>query len=647
MRPLSRRLYAILALVFAAIIFVSINIVADNWITTAKLDLTENGQFTLAEGTRNILNKIPEPITLRFYYSKKVAADYAQTAAYAKRVHDLLQEYAALAHGKIILQEIDPEPYTAAEDEATGSGLTGAPTDSGDKVYFGLVGTNRIDGKEVVPYFTSERERYLEFDLSTLIYHLSQPQKPVLGIISGLPIDTGAGGMMAAMQGNAQPYAIYSELTQTYTTQMLNTLVDRIPRNISVLMVVHPIGLSAATTYAIDQFVLKGGRALVFVDPNSELAMAGAGMDPRAGGDPASDLPSLFKAWGVGFTTAKVIGDRALAQRVQVSADPNNPVASYPVWLHLTDANFDSKDTVTANLQSLNLASAGVLHPLKGATTTFAALARSSEESALLDTDAVRFNPRPQDLMNLIQPTGEAFVVAARISGPAKTAFASGPPAPITTAGQPAPAPLPPQIKQSNGAINVIVMADTDIFDDRFWVRVENLYGKRVATPFADNGAFVMNAIENLMGSSDLITLRTRATNDRPFTVVKELQAEAQTEFQQEAQALQAHITAVQQRLHELEQGGAQAGGGNVNNQTGLSTAQQAEIDRFKRELLDTRMRLRDVQANLRKDIDALGSFLAFVNIALVPLLVAGFAIALAWLRRRRRARALALERSA
>ncbi len=636
MLQISRRVYAIAALCLAVVIFVAINIAADAGITTAKLDLTANGQFTLADGTRAIIAKIPEPITLKFYYSKKVAADYAQTSAYAKRVRDLLAEYVSLSDGKIVLEDVDPEPFTAAEDEATANGLSGAPTDSGDTVYFGLVGTNRIDGKETIPYFSPDREQYLEFDLSTLIYHLSQPQKPVLGIISTLPLDTGAGGMQAALQGASQPYAIYSELAQTYTTQMLDPAANRIPPGISVLMVVHPAGLSAATLYAIDQFVLRGGRALVFVDPNSELAQAGAGEDPRGGGAPESDLPKLFQAWGVGYTPAKIIGDRDLAQRVQVSSDPRNPVASYPIWLHLTTAQFDAKDIVTANLQTLNLASVGALHPLKGASTTFAPLVHSSDEAGLLDTEQVRGNPQPQNLMGEIIPTGEQFVIAARISGPAKTAYPEGPPAPMTTAGAPPPAPLPPQIKQSTGPINVVVMADSDIFDDRFWVHVENALGRKVATPFADNGAFVMNAVDNLMGSADLISLRTRATSDRPFTVVKDIQADAQARFQQEAQTLQARMTAVQQRLHELEQGGSV--NGQPNAQSGLSGAQQAEIDRFKKELIDTRTALRDVQHNLRKDIDTLGEVLAILNIVLVPLLVAGFAILLAWLRRRRRA---------
>jgi ABC-type uncharacterized transport system involved in gliding motility auxiliary subunit len=354
------------------------------------------------------------------------------------------------------------------------------------------------------------------------------------------------------------------------------------------------------------------------------LAQANSGGgDPSMAGPSYSSLPRLFQAWGIGFNPNKVVGDLNLAQRVQTSNDPRNPVSVYPVWLHLTPDQFDAKDPVTANLQSLNLASAGSLRPRKDATTHFASLIGSSNKAALLDAEEVRMNPRPDDLLSAINPTGASFIIAARISGPAKTAFPDGPPADASA----------PEIKSAKN-INVVVMADTDIFDDRFWVRVENLYGKQVAAPFADNGAFVMNAVENLMGSGDLISLRTRATGDRPFTVVRELQARAQAQFQQQEQALQARLTDTQQRLHDLQQG--QDGRG-----VGLTAEQQQAIERFKRQLADTRADLREVQHNLRKDIDALGTRVAFINIALVPLLVSAFAIGLAWLRRRRRARAI------
>ena len=641
MNLVTRRVYAIAAIALAAIIFVALNIAVDASLTTERLDLTQNGIYSLSGGTRHILSHLDEPITLKFFYSKKAAAEYAQINSYASRVRDILSEYQARSHGKIVLEEIDPEPYTPAEDEASADGLTGAPTDSGDLVYFGLVGTNTIDGKEVVPFFSQDREPYLEYDLSSLVYRLATPKKPVVGIVSSLPLESGAGGIAAMMQGRAQPFMIYEELAKSYTTKTLEANFSTIPADIDVLMVVHPTQLTPQQQYAIDQFVLRGGRALVFVDPMSELAGQNQGMMGGGAGPSSSDLPQLFKAWGVGYNADKVIADRDLAQRVQTSVDPRNPVVSYPVWLHLGNANFDGKDQITASLQSLNLASAGALFPVAHATTTFAPLVTSSGQASLLDAPAVKLTPRPQDLMAQIQPTGERYVIAARISGPAKTAYPAGPPGLSADALKTAPK----QIKSSAGPINVVVMADSDIFDDRFWVRVENLYGHRIAAPFADNAAFVLNAVENLTGSSDLISLRTRATNNRPFTVVQDLQAHAQAQFQQEADALQQRLADTQSRLHALEQGSPASGapsGLQTAGTTALTPEQQAEIARFKRELVDTRVALRDVQHNLRREVDALGNLLAFINIALVPLLVAMFAIAVAVLRRRRRARALA-----
>lgn len=637
MTPLSRRIYALVAIILAAVIFVGLNIAADSALTTERLDLTENGVYSLASGTKHILSNLQEPITLRFYFSKKAASEYAQINDYASRVRDLLREYQARAHGKIILEEIDPQPYTPAEDQATQAGLTGAPTDTGDLVYFGLVGTNTIDGKEVIPFFAQDREPYVEYDLSSLVYRLSTPKKPLVGIISSLPLENGAGGMAAMLQGRGQPFMIYEELSKSYATKTLEPNFTAIPADIDVLMIVHPTQLTPAQQYAIDQFVLKGGRALIFVDPNSELAGQNQGLMGQNAGPSSSDLPQLFKAWGVVYNSGKVLGDRDLAQRVQTSADPRNPVVSYPVWLHLGSANFDGKDQVTASLQSLNLASVGALFPLPHATTTFSPLVTSSNQSSLLDAPEVKLIPRPEDLMAQVQPTGERYVIAARISGLAKTAYPAGPPGLSADALKKSP---PHQLKASAGPINVIVMADSDIFDDRFWVRVQNIFGRKIAAPFADNAAFVLNAIENLTGSSDLISLRTRATNNRPFTVVQKLQARAQSQFQEEAQALQQRLTDTETRLHALEQGGPT--NGQPANSTALTPEQQAEIQNFKRQLVETRTQLRDVQHNLRKDIDALGSLLAFINMALVPILVALFAIAVAVLRRRRRARALA-----
>ncbi|HWA31368.1 MAG TPA: Gldg family protein [Rhizomicrobium sp.] len=613
MRPLGRRSYAIWAMVLAAVIFVAVNIAANTGITNAKLDLTENGQFTLSDGTRHIIDRIQEPVTLRFFYSRKVAADYAQINAYAQRVRDMLEQYANRSGGKIVVQEVDPEPFTPEEDEATSNGLTGAPTDSGETVYFGLVATNTVGDKEVVPFFTADREPYLEYDLSSLIYRLTHLKKSKVAILTSLPLD--GGGMQVMMQGGApQPNMIYAQLQQSYDTQMLPPDFTAIPSDVNVLVIVQPGDLHVQQKLAIDQFVLKGGHVLAFVDPNSEIAAQGG-----QGGPSSSDLPELFRAWGIVYNPDKVLGDEELAQVVQTSGDPRTPTSRYPIWLHLNADNFNHTDQVTSALQTLNLASAGALSPEKGATTTFTPLVSSSGKAGLLDAAQVRALVRPQALWDLIRPAGSPYTIAARISGPAKTAF--------------------PQIAKIKSAkdINVIVMADTDIFDDRFWVHVQDMLGRRIASPFADNAAFVLNAVENLTGSSDLISLRTRASSDRPFTVVKQMQAEAQAQYQQEADGLQARLTDTEQRLHALEQG--QSANGQQSNK--LTPAQQDEVQRFKRDLIQTRAQLREVQASLRADIDALGTVLAFINIALVPILVAIFALVLAYVRRRRRARAV------
>ena len=622
MKPVPRRLYAVAALVLAAVVFMGVNMALDASVTTARLDLTQNGRFTLSDGTRHIIKNLKEPVTLRFYYSKQIAADYAQTRAYAARVRDMLGVYAALSHGKIILEEIDPQPYTPAEDAASSAGLTAVPTESGDTVYFGLVGTNRIDGREVIPYFSPERESLLEYDLSSLIYRLATPKKPKLAVLTALPLETGPGGMQALMQGRSRPNQIYRELGQNYDTQMLPQDFTSIPAGIDVLMIVQPGDLNAVQNYAIDQFVLKGGRVLAFVDPNSEMAQTSSGIDPRMSPPAISMLPRLFQSWGVSFDTSKEVGDLKYAQPVRLSQ--NGPAVRYPIWLHLTGDAFVGGDPVTATLQIVNLASAGALTPAKNATTKLTPLIRSSPNASLLDVAAAKLM-QPDDLVNEVHPTGEPFTIAARISGPAKTSFPGGPP-------EGAEGKLVASAKN----IDVIVVADTDIFTDDFWVRTQSLFGKQVNAPFANNDAFVLGAVDNLMGSSDLISLRTRATSDRPFTLVRELQARAEEQFQQQEEALKTKLTDTQQRLRELQQG---EGGDSVS----LTPKQQATIERFKREMIDTRTQLREVQHNLRKDIDTLGDVLAFFNIAFVPLLVAAFAVVLAWLRRRRRARAIPL----
>src|SRR5256885_1453802 len=425
MAHLSRRTYAIVAVVLAAAIFVALNIGADATLTTSRLDLTANGQFTLAQGTKNIVGNLKEPIVLKFFYSKKAASEYATVTAYAAQVRDLLNEYAALSHGKIIVEELDPQPFSEAEDQAQANGLTAAPTQSGDPVYFGLVGTNTIDGKETIGFFNQERAPYLEYDLSSLIYRLSHPKKPKLALLSSLPLQAGPGGMLAMLQGHARPYILYQQLVQTYDLQTLQLANFSIPSDTDLLLIVHPAPLSDTQVYAIDQFVLRGGRVLALIDPDSEIAAAASQGIQRSASATPSDLPKLFKAWGVGYHPEQVVADRDLAQPVQTN-DPRQPVQPYPVWLHLTNDQFNRRDQVTANLKTMNLASVGALMSLKGATTTLTPLLSSSGNAGLLDAIPVRMGAAPEQLMSEIVATGRPFTLAARISGAARTAFPKG-----------------------------------------------------------------------------------------------------------------------------------------------------------------------------------------------------------------------------
>jgi ABC-type uncharacterized transport system involved in gliding motility auxiliary subunit len=573
----NQRAYTAIALTLAAIMFAGINIFSANVLTNERLDLTENGSYTISDGTRATIAKLPEPVTLKFYYSKNTAAEYAATVAYAKRVRDLLGQYASLSHGKIILQDVDPEPFTPEEDEANAAGIQPAPTQSGDVVYFGLVASNRIDGKETISYFAPDREPYLEYDLSSMLYRLSHPQKPALGLLSSL---------MAA-QDQRTP-AILTALRENYQVTPLGADFTQLPAKMDLLLIVHPPSLNPAQLAAIDGFVKRGGRALVFVDPLSEIAQ-------QSNSPQSSDL-SLLQQWGIAYAPDRVVLDRQLAQRVAAGNDPRTPSLAYPLWLHLTAANVDHRDPITANLQSLNFASAGALFPAKGAAYKIEPLIQSSDQAALVPRDAVAARNDPDQLMAMTVPSGQRFTLAARVTG-----------------------------------LNVVVVADTDVLDDRFWVHMTDSLGGQVPEPFADNGGLMLNAVENLTGSGDLIALRTRTNTDRPFTVVRAMQTEAEGKFRETAQTLQRRLTAAQQQVQQLQQGGS--GGGAIS----LTPKQQADLSRIRQEMAQTRAQLRDVQHNLRADIDALGSELAFINIALMPLIVTAFAIVLAMMRRGRR----------
>ncbi|HEX7776948.1 MAG TPA: Gldg family protein, partial [Parvibaculum sp.] len=557
------------------------------------------------------------------------------------RVRDLLEEIRDRSHGKIILEVVDPEPFSEQEDLAMSLGLKGARTTEGEVIYFGLVGTNLVDGIEAIPYFADARQEYLEYDVTRLIQNLSRPKKPVLGIVTNLPLDTGAGGLMAAMRGQSQPFMIYQELQNRFEINFLEQDFVKVPKDVDVLMIAHPKQLNQRTLYAIDQFVMRGGRVLAFVDPHSEVSLtAGADGQPVQGYTEASDLEPLLKDWGVDFDPKHIVGDRKLAMRVQTGLDARRQQSDYVLWTSFPKEDLDQNDIVTANVDHLNMATVGTLKPVPGATTHFTPLIWSSNDAELYDLGYVKSGPTPDDLLRGFKPTGERYVIGARISGPLKSAFTAMPDMSQDSTGgstdsahrsDASDTPEPYQAA-TKGDANIIVVADSDIFDDRFWVQIQGDGNDRVAQPTADNAQFILSAIDNLMGSDDLISLRARERADRPFVVVDNLRRDAERHFLAEQERLKAKIADTEQKLTALQTGGTDA--------TSDPQAQD-EIAQSRSELLKSRKALRDVQRNLRRNIDSLATTVRFINVALMPLLVAFLALGLAVIRyRRRKARA-------
>jgi ABC-type uncharacterized transport system involved in gliding motility auxiliary subunit len=560
-------------------------------------------------------------------------------------VRELLDQYVAAAHGKIRLEAYNPLPFSDAEDRAVAFGLQGVPLDTqGEQVYFGLAATNSTDDQQTIAFFQPERERFLEYDLTKLVHSLAFPKKTVVGLISALPLE---GDVMATMRGRpAEPMAIIEQLQQLDTIKPLAGDIDAIPRDVDVLMLAHPQKLSAKTLYAIDQFVLKGGKALVFVDPYSELQASHPSQLNPPGSPSASNLEQLFKAWGIEVPANIVTGDRRDAQRVGVPGPRGGTrPLDYIAWLSLKADNLNRSDMITADLSHINMASAGIIEPLGDAKTKIEPLITTSPDSEKIPAEKVTGLPDVAGLLAEFKPENKRYILAARVTGPAESAFPDGPPKPAEPAkpeakeGEEKPSAEAPSasaavpLKQSAQPIDVVVVADTDMLDDKFWLQKQDFFGHRLLVPTANNGDFVANAIEVLAGGDDLVGLRSRGTSARPFEVVDEIRNEAQARYSAEERSLQAKLKETQDKLASL------TGKDQANAPTTLSPEQAKAVEGFRTDMLQTRRQLRNVQAALRSDIARLKIGLEFLDIALIPLVVAVVAVALGVLRLRRRHR--------
>jgi ABC-type uncharacterized transport system involved in gliding motility auxiliary subunit len=606
------------ALVILIVLFVALMLVVNVLFRGVRVDLTENNLYTLSSGTQEILSKLDEPINLYLYYSDKGTQNIPQLRTYATRVRELLEEMAARSHGNIKLQVIDPLPFSEDEDRATTFGLQAVPvSNAGETVFLGLAGTNSTKGQAVIPFFQPDKEAFLEYDVAKLIHELATPKKPVIGLVSSLPMGPGFDPATRQMR---DPWAIQQQLSQSFDLRELNAGgIKTIDPDISVLVLVHPKELSDEAQYAIDQFVLRGGHLLAFVDPDAELDTSGADPEnPQAAmfADHSSDLPKLFKAWGIEYDPKSIVLDRARA--VAVSVGQGSAPVRHPGIIGLTAAELNRDDVVTANLETVNVSSAGYFSLAKDATTKLVPLMQSSGDAMTTAASRLKMLPDPSALLNDFKPSGERYVIAGRVEGKFKTAFPER-----NEAGH---------LAESKEVGQIVLVADTDVLADRLWVQVQNFLGQKIMNAFANNGDFVLNTIDNLTGSSALISIRGRATSQRPFTTVEALKRTADDRFRAKEQELQSELQDTERKLAQLQSAKS-------NDQAMiLSAEQKSELDNFIKRKAEIRKELRDVRRSLDAEIESLGSRLKFLNIVLVPLLVTLIAVGFAvWQVRRRK----------
>lgn len=665
----NRRTLAWGAVALAAITLLSVNLIASSALRDGRFDLTKERLFTISEGTRKALRAIDEPIDVRVYFSKKLGELAPTYAKSFERVRTMLDEYREIARGKLRVAYLDPEPFSDAEERAVAAGLKGVRLNQeGETGYFGIAGTNSTDTEANLPFLAADRERFLEYDVTKLIVTLANQRKSTVGLIAGIPVEGGPGNPMLG-RPPAPGILMLDHIREFFEVKSIAKDAKEIPSDVGVLMVIQPEGLAPETAYAIDQFVLGGGKVLAFVDPVAESARQANPMFMMAQGPPdLAEFGRLLKAWGVAFDATKVAGDIERARRVQFGSGSAAKVASYVAWLRLQRDALDEHDVLAGDIKELNFATAGILAKAADATIQFAPLVHTTASGMAIPAEGVAMMPDPTALLRNYQAGGKPLTIAARISGEAKSAFPGGPPPPLSeakdktadkgadkasktlanktadnkgAANAKAPekaaaekadrdtAKAPPTKPHvASGNINVIVVADTDFLQDHFWLEVRDLLGQQVAMPIAHNGTFVLAALENLTGSDALISLRARGVADHPFELVNRLRREAEVRYLSSEQALTARLNELRTKLAGLQKAGD-------GESLVLSDKDRQEIEKFRADLVATQRELRHVKRELRKDIDRLDGVLKFFNIAAVPLLIG--LVGIGWAYRRRR----------
>ncbi|QDV07599.1 ABC-type uncharacterized transport system [Planctomycetes bacterium Poly30] len=629
---------SLIGLALGTLLFLAVNLFAGPALRGVRADLTEQKLYTLSQGTRNIVSDLEEPITLRLFFSKTVSEDYPVLLQYAERVQEMLEEFVAASDGKIDLEVIDPEPYSEAEELAVGYGIQGSPAPNGDMLYFGLLGTNSVDDEESLPGLDPRRESYLEYEVAEMIDKLERPDLAVVGLITSLPLQ---GGSVPAQQPGqppqpTEPWPIMDLIQRRYEIRNLppETLTE-IPEDVDLLLMVHPKGLTPEGLYAVDQFCLKGGKVVAFVDSycffdpkrqaNDPMAQLNAGVD--------SGIDELLMAWGVAMTQSQIVGDEST--KLGVRGGDGRQV-QIPVVFDVFEDTLDREDILTSNLKQLRFFMPGQLKQAdevpEGVNVTV--LATTTEEGGgLVDSMTLLGGLNPQDIADGFEANQGKVGLAVRVSGTVKSAFPDGAPGAAeeenadgeeaADAEASTDEASSDHLSVATSPFNALVFSDADMLNASVWGQpMQTLFGGIRYVPQADNAALLVSALENLSGSNDLISLRSRAEYQRPFTRKQDLEAVAQERFRAEELELEAQLQETEAKLNEMQ------AAKDPSSAMLLSPEQEKEVEKFRAQQVETKRKLRKVKRDLRAEIDSLGTRLKFLNIFALPALIAALVAA-------------------
>jgi ABC-type uncharacterized transport system involved in gliding motility auxiliary subunit len=590
-----------LSIIFSIIIFFSINVITNNILSSSRVDFTENKLYSLSDGTNSLLKNLEEPIHIRLFVSSNLVKDVPQLSTYANRVETILKTYSNLSNGKITLEIIDPKPFSDAEDRAVGMGINSFnATEMSDSLYFGLAATNSTTGQKNIPIFSPERETFLEYDLTSLISDLSQIKKPVISILDNL-------GLSADSRIGKPEQQILKQMKEMFQVEKVDENNNELNKNTKVLMIIHPKFLSDETLYMIDQWILNGGATLIFLDPYAETEISRQpGMPPM---NPRSNLKKLLDTWGIKFDNKKAVLDSEFGFRISRNINGRDiQVTNYP-WLNIRGQGLNKNESSLSNLSTIVMTTAGSFE-LANDDSVLEPIIISSQKSGLGDAQKAG-DPKgdPRDLLPNIKSDNKNLTVAGWVKSNLGTSFSDK-----TNKDD-------NQLSKSSKKSNILLVADADMLMDRNWLTQRGA--------FANNGDFVLNVLEKMVGGNALSDLRGKSTSWRPFEKIIALEKIAEEKFLIEEQMLAKKLKGMEDQIRNLTQN-------NDEDSDVLSPETIKAIDGFKTEMMSTRSQLRSVKFDLRRDVEMLKKWVISVNVAILPIIFAGLALIIS-LRRKRK----------